>query len=74
MQINWISLRQHLPSRKTNNLFPDTAQALGTLELLRLKKLAFFCSVRCPGSLIIQTYDFFQALSNKESAVIGGFH
>ena len=66
MKINSVPLKQLFPSHKTNNLFPDMAQALGNLELLRLNKLAFFCTVQCPGSLIIQTYDFFQALHDKE--------
>ena len=74
MQINCVSLKQRLPFHKTNNFFPDTAQALGNLELLHLRKLSFFCSVRCPGSLIIKTYDFFQALPDKEIVIMSGFH
>jgi len=74
MKVNSISLKQHFPFHRADDLLSDTAQALGNFEILGQQKLAFFCSVRCPGSLIIQTYDFFQALHDKEIAIISGFH
>ncbi|MFO7534459.1 MAG: hypothetical protein R6X19_02025 [Kiritimatiellia bacterium] len=37
-------------------------------------KLALFCSVKCPGKLILEAYDLAQRLRNKEVTVIGGFH
>jgi predicted Rossmann fold nucleotide-binding protein DprA/Smf involved in DNA uptake len=72
MKVNSVSLKQHLPFLKSDNELSDIAQSLGNLEIFRQQKLAFFCSVRCPGSLIIQTYDFFQALPDKEIAVMSG--
>ena len=69
-----ITLKQLIPFLETSDLLPTTAQALGNIELLGFKKLAFFCSVRCPGSLIIQTYDFFQAFNDEQIAIISGFH
>jgi hypothetical protein len=36
--------------------------------------LALFCSARCPGNLILRTYDFVRTLRDPELAVIGGFH
>ena len=47
---------------------------LGDPALLSTKPLALFCSVRCPGRLILQTYDLAQALRAAEAAVISGFH
>src|SRR5438128_6944111 len=41
---------------------PTTLTALGNLDILRQKKLALFCSVKCPGTLILQTYDLACAL------------
>jgi predicted Rossmann fold nucleotide-binding protein DprA/Smf involved in DNA uptake len=35
---------------------------------------AFFCSVQCPGSLILQSYDLAQAWRSEGRAVISGFH
>ena len=53
---------------------PQSIIALGNLDILRLKKLALFCSVKCPGSLILKTYDLAQALRQAGIPVIGGFH
>ncbi len=36
--------------------------------------LALFCSVRCPGKLILDTYDAVQRLRNAGVTVISGFH
>jgi predicted Rossmann fold nucleotide-binding protein DprA/Smf involved in DNA uptake len=47
---------------------------LGNLDILRQKKLALFCSVKCPGNLILQTYDFARILRDEGVTIIGGFH
>ncbi len=36
--------------------------------------LGLICSVRCPGSIIIQTYDAIRALRDAGTVVAGGFH
>ncbi len=48
--------------------------ALGNPEILNAKLLALFCSVKCPGKLILETYDLTQQLKQERVAVIGGFH
>ena len=53
---------------------PTTLTALGNLDLLSGKTLALFCSVKCPGNLILQTYDLAKNLRQAEMTVIGGFH
>ncbi len=53
---------------------PAELPALGNLCLLQQKTLALFCSVKCPGDLILKTYDFAQQLREAEVTVIGGFH
>ena len=53
---------------------PKNIAALGDLDLLQREPLALFCSVKCPGHLILQTYDLAQALREAGVAVIGGFH
>ncbi|HWP91527.1 MAG TPA: DNA-processing protein DprA [Thermodesulfobacteriota bacterium] len=53
---------------------PQSIIALGNLDILRQKKLALFCSVKCPGSLILKTYDLAQSLRQAGISVIGGFH
>jgi predicted Rossmann fold nucleotide-binding protein DprA/Smf involved in DNA uptake len=53
---------------------PPTICALGNLHILQGKKLGLFCSVRCPGNLILQTYDLARTLRDAGVTVIGGFH
>src|SRR5438093_4671296 len=53
---------------------PKTLTTLGNLDILQRKKLALFCSVKCPGTLILQTYDLACALRGAGITVIGGFH
>jgi len=60
---------------------PESITALGNLDILlqrgtphRGPRLALFCSVKCPGNLILQTYDLAQNLRLAGVPVIGGFH
>lgn len=53
---------------------PARIAALGNLEILGERKLAIFCSARCPGDLILKTYDAARALRDAGVTVIGGFH
>lgn len=53
---------------------PATITALGNLEILSAQRLALFCSVKCPGKLILETYDLVQQLKQEGVAVVGGFH
>ena len=52
---------------------PEGLMAMGNLDALSRKKLALFCSVRCPGLLIVKTYDLARALRDNGVTVIGGF-
>jgi len=47
---------------------------LGDASLLQASLLAFFCSVRCPGALVLQAYDMARGLREAGVAVVGGFH
>lgn len=53
---------------------PPYVTGVGDVGLLRRARLAFFCSTRCPGSLILRTYDLAQLLRQSVLAVVGGFH
>lgn len=48
--------------------------AVGNLGILERSLLGFFCSARCPGEVILQTYDVARALRDAGVPVIGGFH
>ena len=47
---------------------------IGNLKILERRLLGFFCSTKCPGDAILQTYDLVRALRDAGVAVIGGFH
>ncbi len=48
--------------------------ALGEINILEKPLLGFFCSVKCPGELILRTYDLARALRDAGVPVISGFH
>lgn len=62
-----------LPSLLGNDAPPRIA-VLGDLNILNQQSLALFCSVKCPGNLILHTYDLAQRLRQSGVTVIGGFH
>ena len=47
---------------------------IGNKEILNEKKLAFFCSVKCPGDIILKTYDLAKELRENHTTVVSGFH
>jgi len=53
---------------------PEALTVLGNVDILQQRKLALFCSVKCPGALILQTYDLARVLRDSGVTVIGGFH
>ena len=53
---------------------PRRIYALGDLGILRKAALGLFCSVKCPGNLILRTYDLARELRDAGVTVISGFH
>ncbi|MDA8084263.1 MAG: DNA-processing protein DprA [Nitrospiraceae bacterium] len=53
---------------------PAQISALGDLDLLALPKIALFCSTRCPGNVILKTYDQAAKWRDAGHCVISGFH
>lgn len=61
---------------------PPALSAIGNLSLIQKpaigsavpEVIALFCSIKCPGDLILKTYDLAQALRDAEIPVISGFH
>jgi predicted Rossmann fold nucleotide-binding protein DprA/Smf involved in DNA uptake len=47
---------------------------LGNLNILRNNLFALFCSVKCPGTIILQAHDLAQHLLQTGITVAGGFH
>lgn len=46
----------------------------GNPNILTNHSLAFFSSVRCPGDIILKTYELARALREMDITIIGGFH
>ena len=63
------ALQQHLGKDA-----PDTITAIGNLYILRHNSTSLFCSTKCPGDLIVKTYDIAQILRDASMTVISGFH
>ena len=53
---------------------PSKLAALGNLDLLALRKTAFFCSARCPGDVVLAAHDQAVRWRDEGRCVIGGFH
>lgn len=53
---------------------PGAIDVLGNLSLLAGKTVGLICSVACPGSVIIKTYDAIRELRDAGVTVVGGFH
>ncbi len=49
-------------------------QVIGDAGILNRPKVALFCSVKCPGKLILETYDLAKRFRNEGILVISGFH
>ena len=48
-------------------------KSMGNLSLLDGQLTALFCSYRCPGDLILKTYDLARTMRDAGVPVIGGF-
>ena len=64
-----LNLVQHLGDKT-----PKRIAAIGNLEILNSQSVALICSVKCPGNIILKTYDLAKALREAGMPVIGGFH
>lgn len=53
---------------------PAQLSALGNLDLLALPKTVLFCSVRCPGDVILRTHDRVARWRGAGRCVISSFH
>ena len=71
------STRSDFPAAlRTGTLIPSVPRlwAMGNLGILQTPLLGLFCSTRCPGNVILRTYDLALALRDAGVAVISGFH
>ena len=60
--------------RLLGRVAPAQFWAAGPLETLDGDKTGFFCSSRCPGGVILKTFDAITAMRDEGRTLIGGFH
>lgn len=60
------------PQRIENN--GVAMDALGDVGLIAPRKLALICSQKCPGDVILKTYDFARLVRGSGLAIVSGFH
>jgi predicted Rossmann fold nucleotide-binding protein DprA/Smf involved in DNA uptake len=53
---------------------PQTLYALGDPGILGHRLVGLICSIRCPGSIVIKTFDLVRRLRDAGIVMIGGFH
>jgi hypothetical protein len=58
----------------TNGNGGGTTEALGDGALLGRRKVALICSQKCPGDVILKTYDFARLVRDLGIAIVSGFH
>jgi predicted Rossmann fold nucleotide-binding protein DprA/Smf involved in DNA uptake len=63
------TLAQHLGDKA-----PKRIAAIGNLEILNSRSVALICSIKCPGNIILQTYDLAQKWREVGVPMVGGFH
>lgn len=52
----------------------NLVDCIGANNILLRTRLALFCSVKCPGELILKLFDLAKGLRDSEVGVISGFH
>jgi len=52
----------------------DCFWTIGNIDILNRKLLGFFCSVKCPGGIILKTYDLARSFRDAGIPLISGFH
>lgn len=61
-------------SRATEGTGFSRFWTIGDVKILNTPLLGLLCSIRCPGRVILQTYDLARSLRDAGVPVIGGFH
>ena len=52
----------------------DNTSIIGNAGIFKFNKLALFCSIKCPGEIILKLHEFVRYLIKSDLAVMSGFH
>jgi len=69
-----VKRRQLRRQARTIETRAGVMDALGDEGLLDRRKLALICSQKCPGDVILNTYDFARLVRGSGLAIVSGFH
>jgi predicted Rossmann fold nucleotide-binding protein DprA/Smf involved in DNA uptake len=61
-------------SDRLGDAAPRCLYVLGDMAALGNRLIGLVCSIRCPGSIIVKTFDVIRELREAGVPVIGGFH
>ena len=53
---------------------PTAISVLGDVDALNVELAGFLCSRRCPGEVILRTYELARAMRDAGVPMVGGFH
>ncbi len=70
----YLEAKELIPASSIEAIFDGRGKiaSVGNVDLIRQEKLALFCSSKCPGRLLRQTYDLMQKLRRSEKSIVGG--
>jgi predicted Rossmann fold nucleotide-binding protein DprA/Smf involved in DNA uptake len=57
-----------------NDAAPRCLYTLGDTAIIRNRLVGLVCSIRCPGSIVIKTFDAIRDLRDAGAVIVGGFH
>jgi predicted Rossmann fold nucleotide-binding protein DprA/Smf involved in DNA uptake len=60
--------------RRLGAAAPESIFVSGDPDILRHPGIGLICSIQCPGSIIIKTFDLIRRLRDEGVVMIGGFH
>jgi predicted Rossmann fold nucleotide-binding protein DprA/Smf involved in DNA uptake len=63
-----------LLARRLGKTAPESISAAGNPDILKHPGIGLICSIQCPGSIIIKTFDVIRRLRDEKIVMIGGFH
>ncbi len=58
---------------RLGDLAPRSLALLGPTKLFEQQLVGLVCSAKCPGSIILQTYEMAKKLARSQGAVVSGF-
>lgn len=63
-----------MPLQQQTETVAGPVWVFGDAKVLQTTKLALVCSQKCPGDVILKTYDFTRMVRGSGLAIVSGFH